>query len=99
MAIKGVITSTRVRAELSDLLGRVVHGGERIVVSKSGKKVAALISLEDLEMLESIEDYLDVIEAKEILATNNPEENVSLEEMGKRILERLEFENDPTEED
>jgi prevent-host-death family protein len=51
---------TDVRRRLYDTLRRVQSGGERIVLERRGRPVAALVSLEDLELLEEIEDeYLD----------------------------------------
>ena len=42
---------TQARAELSDLVNRVVYGGERIVLTRHGKAVAAIVSAADLEQL------------------------------------------------
>lgn len=42
---------TQARAELSDLVNRVVYGGERIVLTRHGKAVAAIVSAADLERL------------------------------------------------
>jgi prevent-host-death family protein len=43
----------------SDTLDRVVAKGERIVLHREGKNVAALIPVEDLALLEELEDRLD----------------------------------------
>jgi prevent-host-death family protein len=40
------------KAKLSELMARVAHGGERIVIERHGKPLAALVSIEDLEKLE-----------------------------------------------
>jgi prevent-host-death family protein len=50
------ITGTaEVKARLSEFLGRVRHGRERIIISRRGKPIAALISMDDLHRLENIE--------------------------------------------
>ncbi len=41
------------------MLDRVAEGGERIVPDRGGKSVAALVPIEDLELLREIEDRLD----------------------------------------
>lgn len=41
------------KTHLSEYLNRVRYGGERIVIERHGKPVAALVSPEDLERLES----------------------------------------------
>lgn len=46
---------TQVRAELADLINRVVYGGERIVVTRHGKPIAALVSAADLRTLEELD--------------------------------------------
>ncbi|MFF8595911.1 type II toxin-antitoxin system Phd/YefM family antitoxin [Streptomyces sp. NPDC015220] len=46
------IPVTRARAELADLINRVVYGGERVVVTRHGKALVALVSAADLARLE-----------------------------------------------
>jgi prevent-host-death family protein len=43
---------TQARAEFAELVNRVVYGGERVVVTRHGKPLAALVSAADLERLE-----------------------------------------------
>ena len=55
----------RVRASIArdsfaDTLNRVAYRGERIVLERHGKPVAALVSLDDLDLLERLEDEADV---------------------------------------
>ncbi|MBM3474897.1 MAG: type II toxin-antitoxin system Phd/YefM family antitoxin [Armatimonadetes bacterium] len=51
---------TEIRSQFHDAIRKVQFGGERIVLERQGRPVAALVSLEDLELLEEIEDeYLD----------------------------------------
>ncbi|THA77024.1 type II toxin-antitoxin system Phd/YefM family antitoxin [Streptomyces sp. A0642] len=49
------IPVTQARAELAELINRVVYGGERVVVTRHGKPLVALVSAADLERLESEE--------------------------------------------
>jgi prevent-host-death family protein len=44
----------------SDTLDRVADKGERIILHRRGKNVAALVPVEDLALLEELEDRLDV---------------------------------------
>lgn len=48
------IPVTEARAQLAELVNRVVFGGERIVLTRHGKPVAAIVSAEDHELLESL---------------------------------------------
>jgi prevent-host-death family protein len=45
---------TQARAEFADLVNRVVYGGERVVVTRHGKPLVALVPAADLERLESL---------------------------------------------
>ncbi|MFD7874758.1 type II toxin-antitoxin system Phd/YefM family antitoxin [Streptomyces sp. NPDC059766] len=50
------IPVTQARAELADLINRVVYGGERVVVTRHGKPLVALVSAADLERLDGLDD-------------------------------------------
>jgi prevent-host-death family protein len=50
---------TQARAELADLINRVVYGGERVVVTRHGKPLVALVSAADLERLEESQEPVE----------------------------------------
>ena len=62
------LSATKARREFANLVNRVAFSGERIVLERHGKGVMALVSVEDLELLEKIEDRLDLSEARKRLA-------------------------------
>lgn len=45
------IPVTQARAEFADLINRVVYGGERVVLTRHGKPLVALVSAGDVERL------------------------------------------------
>jgi prevent-host-death family protein len=53
-----------IRANLAEVINRVAYGGERVVLQRRSKPVVAVVSLEDLELLNSLEDQADVKAAK-----------------------------------
>ncbi len=57
------LNASAARKDFADALNRVAYGHERIVLERHGKKVAALVPLEDLALLEE-EDRLDLQAAK-----------------------------------
>jgi antitoxin Phd len=61
------VSTTRAREALSDVINRVVYQGERILLERHGKDVVAMVSVQDLELLESLEDRMDLEEARERL--------------------------------
>ncbi len=68
MYIKGEImvrvNASDARHEFADVVNRAAYRGERIVLHRRGKDVAAIISLEDLELLEQLEDEKDLKAAR-----------------------------------
>lgn len=61
------VAASKLRTTISGLLDRVVHHGERVSVERYGKPVAALVSPEDLALLEAIEDRMDLDAARKAL--------------------------------
>jgi prevent-host-death family protein len=48
------------RRNLTDLVGRVAYGGERITIGRRNKDLAVLVPVEDAELLERLEDEADI---------------------------------------
>ncbi|GGT86752.1 type II toxin-antitoxin system Phd/YefM family antitoxin [Streptomyces coeruleorubidus] len=59
------IPVTQARAELADLINRVVYGGERVVVTRHGKPLVALVSADDLRRLEEAAELAELAEPAE----------------------------------
>jgi prevent-host-death family protein len=72
----------KVRSSLADALNRVAYGGERIVLERRGKGVAALVSMEDLSLLQELEDLADIKAARKALKEKG---GVPLEQIKKRL--------------
>jgi prevent-host-death family protein len=62
------LATSELRENLSNTLSRVAFKGERIILERHGKDVAALVSVEDLAILEALEDRMDLDAAREALA-------------------------------
>ena len=76
------LTASALRENLGDALNRVAYKGERIVLERHGRDVAALVSLEDLALLNELEDRIDVETARAALAEPG---SVPWEEVKKRL--------------
>ena len=70
-----------IRNNLADALNRVAYAGERIILERRGKGVAALVSIEDLELLERIENEADAKAARKALKEKG---GVTLQEYKKK---------------
>jgi prevent-host-death family protein len=49
-----------IRSNLAEVINRVAYGGERVILQRRGKKVMALMPIEDLELLNELEDKADL---------------------------------------
>lgn len=55
------------RKRMADPINRVAYQGERVILERHGKSVAALVSMEDLALLEKLEDEADIKAARAAL--------------------------------
>jgi len=73
-----IISTADARKHFADIVNKVVYGKEPIVLTRRGQKVAALVSIEELELLQQIEDHIDIEDA--MIALEDPAQNISAEE-------------------
>lgn len=55
---------SQARSELTEIVNHVAFGHDRYILTRNGKELAAIISIEDLRTLEIFEDKMDVEIAK-----------------------------------
>ena len=77
------ISTAEARNDFAGVINRASFGKERFVLTRRGKKLAAIIPVEDLELLEELEDRMDVDAARAALA--EPVERVSYQEMRREL--------------
>ncbi len=65
------IPASKARERFAEILNEVSVRGDRIVLERHGKSVAAMISVADLQLLEALEDKYDVDSAREALAESD----------------------------
>lgn len=53
------LTTVEARDNFAELIDRAALTGERIVITRHGEPMAALVSLDDLEMVEEIERRIE----------------------------------------
>jgi prevent-host-death family protein len=58
------ISTKEARGRFSDVINRTAFATERIVLTRRGKAVAAVVPIEDLELLENLEDQIDLDDAR-----------------------------------
>lgn len=63
---------SQARDRLGDIASKAEHAQERTVLTRHGKPIAAVISIDDLRDLECAEDEADLAAAREALADDEP---------------------------
>lgn len=77
------ISTAEARNEFADVINRASFGKERFVLTRRGKKLVAIVPVEDLELLEELEDRMDIEAARAALAESD--ERVSYEDMRRDL--------------
>lgn len=77
------IQASEARKNFSETINRVAYLNERIILNKNGKDVVAIISLDDLKLLERLEDELDNKACDEALKESS--ESIPYDEVRKEL--------------
>src|SRR5437867_2538427 len=70
------LDATKARDEFADTINRAAYGKERVILTRRGRELAAVVPIEDVRLLEELEGRLDLQDARAALA-----EAVLLEQM------------------
>lgn len=63
-----MMSISEARQQLAELVNRAAYRRERIALGRRGKKVAAIVSADDLDLLEALEDAADLRAIAQALA-------------------------------
>ena len=77
------ISTASARKNFAEIVNQVAYGVEPVILTRRGKEVAALVSIEELELLQQIENHLDIADAKKALADVG--DNLHAEEVWKQL--------------
>ena len=70
MTTATAVSVAEARSDLADLLNRVAYGKERLVITRHGREVAAIVPVEDLRMVNRLRRFVarrDVAQALQAL--------------------------------
>jgi prevent-host-death family protein len=73
------------RSHLADIANEVAHAGKRIVLTRRGRGLVAIVSLEDLGVLEAVEDRIDLDDAKKALVDVSENGTISWESIKQKF--------------
>jgi antitoxin Phd len=77
------ITTVDARKKFAHLINRVAFGNESFVLTRRGEPVAALVSMEELKLLQELEDQIDIDDAWK--ARKEAGEPIPWEELKKEL--------------
>jgi len=77
------ITTADARKHFAEIVNKVAYGNEPIVLTRRGQEIAALISMEELKLLQQIEDHIDIEDAKKAIA--EPGESITAQKFWKQL--------------
>ena len=75
------VATKDLRRHLSDFLHRSAYGKERHVITRHNRELAAIVPMEDYELLKILEDSIDLERAREVLANREHEDTITLEDL------------------
>jgi prevent-host-death family protein len=79
------LTTAEAKEEFAELIHRVSHAKERIILTRRGKEVAAIVPLEDFYLLQSSQDKSDVEQAVAALKEAREQGTLTLAELKEKI--------------
>ena len=79
------INTIDAKEEFSEIINRVAHHKERVILTRRGKEVAAIIPVEDLYLLQESQNKSDLDDALEALKEARAEGTITLNALQEEI--------------
>lgn len=79
------ISTIDAKEEFSELINRVHHNKDRIVLTRRGKEVAAIVPIEDLLVLDASQNKSDLQEAVEALKEARHQGSITIDKLKDEI--------------
>lgn len=73
------------RESFSTTINRVAFAGERVVLTRHGRRIAAVVPIEDLDLIEAIEDASDLDDVRAALADPANGERIGWEDLKAQL--------------
>jgi prevent-host-death family protein len=81
----GQVSTVDARSQLSEIINRAAFGKERLILTRRGKEIVAVVPIEDVKLLEALEDKIDLEEARAALSESKKKGTVSWEKIKKEL--------------
>lgn len=79
------INTVDAKEQFTDLVNRVIHNKDRIILTRRGKEVAAIVPYEDLQILLASQNKTDLQEAVDALKQAREQGTISLEDFKEEL--------------
>lgn len=79
------INTIEAKEEFSELINRVSHNKERIILTRRGKEIAAIVPIEDVNVLLATQSKSDLEDAMEALKEARSTSSITLDELKEEI--------------
>lgn len=81
-----IVTTIHAKEEFAELINRVSHNKERIILTRRDKHIAAIIPIEDLTLLQESQNKHDLHDAVESLKEARSKGTITLEELKNETI-------------
>ena len=78
-------TASEARQNFAELINQVAFGGERIVIHRHGKELAAVVPMADMALLQELETRIDLDDARNALKEAQEQGTVTLAELKQQL--------------
>jgi prevent-host-death family protein len=75
------VSTVEARERFSEVVNRAAFGHERVILTRRGRELAAIVPIEDVRWLEELEDRIDIEDAKAALEEAKREGAIFFEEL------------------
>lgn len=79
------INTVEAREDFSELISRVSHNKERIILTRRGNEIAAIIPIEDFALLQTSQDKHDLEAATEALKEAREKGTLTFDEFTRKL--------------
>lgn len=77
------ISTAEARKNFAEIVNQVAYGHEPVILTRHGEKIAALVTMEELELIQRIEDHVDIQDAMQSLS--EPGDNIPADEFWGKL--------------
>jgi prevent-host-death family protein len=75
------ISTVEAREQFSEIVNRAAYSKERVILTRRGKALAAIVPIEDVKLIEEMEDRRDLKKARAALAEAREKGSVPLDKV------------------